>query len=177
MKIIFLDIDGVLNSIAFDRERTNEQGNIDETRLPLLKQILDETGALIVISSSWRKHWGTEPSLCDKLGAEINNLFAKYDIAIYDKTPQLQGNDRVEEIRLWLSQNKTVKQFVVLDDISFGWGADLQDHLAKTNCRIGSGLERQHVRRAIELLSKGECDRCVSPSFLGERTSASDPRR
>ena len=156
MKVIFLDIDGVLNSIAFDRERTSEHGNIDETRLPLLKQILDETGALIVLSSSWRKHWDKESSLCDNLGVEINSIFGIYDIAIYDKTPQLQSNDRAEEIRWWLSQNEMVKSFVILDDIAFGWGLDLQDHLVKTNCRIGRGLECQHVIRAIELLNKGE---------------------
>lgn len=153
MKIIFLDIDGVLNSVAFDRERTNEQGNIDETRLPLLKQILDETGAFIVLSSSWRKHWDQEPNLCDNLGVEINSIFAKYNIAIYDKTPQLQSNDRAEEIRLWLSQNEMVKNFVILDDIAFGWGTDLQDHLVKTNCRIGRGLEEQHVQKAISVLN------------------------
>ena len=33
MKIIFLDIDGVLNSVRYDRQRTVNQGNIDETRL------------------------------------------------------------------------------------------------------------------------------------------------
>ena len=77
MKVIFLDIDGVLNSIAFDRERINEQGNIDETRLPLLKQILDETGALIVLSSLWRKHWDKEPSLCDNLGADLKSAMWK----------------------------------------------------------------------------------------------------
>ena len=153
MKVIFLDIDGVLNSIAFDRERTSEQGNIDETRLPLLKQILDETGALIVLSSSWRKHWDKEPSLCDNLGAEINSIFAIYDIAIYDKTPQLQSNDRAEEIRLWLSQNEMVKNFAILDDISFGWGSDLQEHLVKTNCRIGRGLEDRHVQKAISVIN------------------------
>ena len=75
MKVVFLDIDGVLNSVAFDRERTNGQGNIDKTRLPLLKQILDETGALIVLSSSWRKHWVKDAYLCDHLGEEMNNLY------------------------------------------------------------------------------------------------------
>ena len=154
MKVIFLDIDGVLNSIAFDRERTSEQGNIDETRLPLLKQILDETGALIVLSSSWRKHWDKEPSLCDNLGAEINSIFAIYDIAIYDKTPRLQSNDRAEEIRLWLSQNESTTAYAILDDIAFGWGADLQEHLVKTNSRIGRGLEYFHVEKATEILNK-----------------------
>mgnify|MGYP003308514771 CR=1 FL=1 len=48
MKVIFLDIDGVLNSVRYDRERTPEQGNVDETRLPLLKRIVDAAQAQIV---------------------------------------------------------------------------------------------------------------------------------
>ena len=42
-RIIFLDIDGVLNSVAYDRVRTAEQTNIDQTRLPLLKGLVDDT--------------------------------------------------------------------------------------------------------------------------------------
>ena len=37
MKIVFLDIDGVLNSQAYDRVRGLYDGVIDESRLPLLK--------------------------------------------------------------------------------------------------------------------------------------------
>ncbi len=52
MKIIFLDIDGVLNSRTYDRKRNwNEQTDIDESRLPLVKEIVDSTGAEIVLSS------------------------------------------------------------------------------------------------------------------------------
>ena len=55
MKVIFLDIDGVLNSGAYDRRRNwNELTDIDESRLPLVKQIVDQTGAVIVLSSTWR---------------------------------------------------------------------------------------------------------------------------
>ncbi len=53
MKIIFLDIDGVLNSRTYDRKRNwNEQTDIDESRLPLVKEIVDSTGAEIVLSST-----------------------------------------------------------------------------------------------------------------------------
>lgn len=52
MKVIFLDIDGVLNSRAYDRKRNwNEKTDIDETRLPFIKEIVDATGAKIVLSS------------------------------------------------------------------------------------------------------------------------------
>lgn len=52
MKVIFLDIDGVLNSFIYDLERKEGETAIDHTRLPLLKRIVDETGAIIVLSSS-----------------------------------------------------------------------------------------------------------------------------
>ena len=56
MKIIFLDIDGVLNSKAYDSKRDwNKQTNIDETRLPLIKQIVEATDAKIVLTSTWRR--------------------------------------------------------------------------------------------------------------------------
>ena len=152
MKIMFLDIDGVLNSRPYDLQRTAEQGNIDETRLPLLKQIVDETQALIVLSSSWRKHWEKDWSQCDAIGKEINGLFAKYQLQIYDKTPRLPDGDRSAEIDLWLAQNGDVNAYVILDDISFGWG-ELASHLVKTNYRIGRGLEAKHVQKAIDILN------------------------
>ena len=58
MKIVFLDFDGVLNSVIYDRERDKSTNtNIDESRVCLLKQIIDETNAKIVLSTSWRRHW------------------------------------------------------------------------------------------------------------------------
>jgi len=152
MNTIFLDIDGVLNSVSYDQQRTLEQGNIDETRLPLLKQIVDETQALIVLSSSWRKHWEKDLSQCDDVGKEIDELFAKYQLQIYDKTQCLPDNDRAEEIRTWVSQHNDVNAYVILDDIAFGWG-ELTPHLVKTNYRIGRGLESKHVQKAIDILS------------------------
>ena len=77
-KIIFLDIDGVLNSVKYDRERTEKDGNIDETRMVLLKELVDGTNAEIVLSSSWRKHWSIDDSDCDNIGRELNSTFDKY---------------------------------------------------------------------------------------------------
>ena len=52
MKILFLDIDGVLNSWRYDQERISLQDNIDETRLPLLSRIVSSTNTKIVLTSS-----------------------------------------------------------------------------------------------------------------------------
>lgn len=151
-KIVFLDIDGVLNSLAYDRLRDNGQGNIDRTRLSLIKQLIEHTQAKIVLTSSWRKHWSSDPALCDAIGCEINEIFLQHGLTIHDKTPTRADNDRAAEIRSWLEDHRQVQAFVILDDIAFGWGKDLQDHLVRTNPRIGRGLEQSHVQKAIEIL-------------------------
>lgn len=147
MKVIFLDIDGVLNSWRYDQARTAEQGNIDETRLPLLHQIVSATGAIIVLTSSWRKHWERDFDKSDAIGQALDQLFRAHGLAIYDKTIVLDSNNRTEEVRDWLDRHE-VEAFVIIDDISFGW-EELQPHLVKTNHRIGRGLNQTHVAQAI----------------------------
>ena len=91
MKVFFLDIDGVLKSRAYDKKRNwNEQTDIDETRLPLVKKIVEETDAKIVLSSNWREHWNIDHRLCDSDGVYINNTYAKHRLEIYEKHPILE---------------------------------------------------------------------------------------
>lgn len=156
MNAVFLDIDSVLNSWRYDYlYRTANDGNIDETRLPLLKHLVEKSNAKIILSSSWRKHWNKDKSLCDSIGIELENLFSKYQLSIFDKTPELPNNNRAEEIKMWLNQNKAVTHFVIIDDMRFGW-SELQAHLVNTNYRIGRGLEERHINEAIRILNEKE---------------------
>ena len=155
MKILFLDIDGVLNSREYDRRRNwNEQTDIDETRLPLVKEIIDKTGAKIVLISTWRNHWDRDESLCDEDGMYINRLFSKYGLAIYDKTQDLGLlSKRKDEVKTWLAEHKSeIESFVILDDYRFGWD-DLSDFYIHTNPNYGLGLEEEHVALAINVLN------------------------
>lgn len=153
-KILFLDIDGVLNSKRYDDARRFEDGNIDVSRLPLVKRIIDETSAEIVLSSTWRKHWSQDPDGCDPIGVSLNRLFAEYGLTISDKTPVLDAYDRVQEIRLWLeAHGNEVKSLAVLDDHRFGWG-DLDDYVARTDFYIGRGLGEAHVEKVIRVLNR-----------------------
>ena len=63
MKLIFLDIDGVLNSHDYFLKRYSETGkmqggirpeSIDPDALRRLERILEETDAKIIVSSTWR---------------------------------------------------------------------------------------------------------------------------
>ena len=59
MKIIFLDIDGVLNSEMYEWSRGEDRADnrIDLSRVRLLKDIVSATDAKIVLSSTWRLDW------------------------------------------------------------------------------------------------------------------------
>ena len=61
MKVIFLDIDGVMNCqeemLAMLEKTPKDRDRVDlpsPAKCKLLKQIVDATGAEIVLSSSWR---------------------------------------------------------------------------------------------------------------------------
>lgn len=156
MKIIFLDIDGVLNSRAYERRRNwDEQTDIDETRLPLIKEIVDATNAKIVLSSTWRQHWDKDLHNCDEDGLYINKTFAKFGLSIFDKTPDLGFSAlRRDEISKWLEDtDKKIASFVIIDDYRYGWG-DLLEHFVKTEPNFRLGIEKEHVWKAIDILNK-----------------------
>lgn len=113
MKIIFLDVDGVLNTpkllqkFGFDF--------IDPIMVALIARIVRETDAKIVLSSSWRVEER------DKKKVEI--ALAEHDLEIFDSTPIIrrefsEGNWvwRNEEIQAWIDQN-TVTKFAIIDDV------------------------------------------------------------
>ena len=81
MKVIFLDVDGVLNSAQDGysiRLRT-------DSHLKLLQRIVQETGAKLVLSSSWRI--GFTPASKNLLAR-----FREYGLELMDCTPELSGS-------------------------------------------------------------------------------------
>ena len=151
MKVIFLDFDGVLNSANYLLGYEDYGVVIDPTRMGLLQQIVDATGAKIVLSTSWREHWGKELAECDSTGMHINDIFKKYGLQIWDKTPQLHTR-RETEIKSWLDKHSEVKSFVVLDDRLLS--ADyLKGHFIKTS-NYFNGLDEEDVQKAIDILNR-----------------------
>ena len=145
MKVLFLDFDGVLNSYAYLR-RCGEPGLcLDPDRLALLRQIIDATGAKIVLTTSWREHWSPEEP------GEIGCIFGGYGLTVFDKTPILrEGRER--EIQAWLAEHPA-ENYVVLDDRFLS--ADFLDgHLILTS-NLRDGLDREDARKAIAILNGG----------------------
>lgn len=151
LKVIFLDFDGVLNSAKYLLGRENFGVVIDPARMILLRRIVEATGAKIVLSTSWREHWSKGLPECDSTGIFINDIFGKYGLRIWDKTPELHAR-REAEIKSWLDEHPEVKSFVVLDDRLLS--ADyLNGHFIKTS-NYFDGLDEEDVRKAIDILNR-----------------------
>lgn len=150
MKVLFLDVDGVLNSEKYVRRHGNAGLIVDPARMELLQQIIRATDAAIVLSTSWREHWSPDPSLCDAVGEEINALFARYGLTVYGKTPTLRAG-REQEIAQWLRENPSVTRYAVLDD-RFLSADFLKDHFVLTS-NVRDGLDEADAQKAINILN------------------------
>ena len=171
MKVIFLDIDGVLNtSETFIEQSKNykQKGTynveIDEFRVEYLKQIIEKTDAKIVLSSSWRYFFIKENDIVlpkTQKGLDLYKLLKKYNIEIYDITTK-QHMKREEQINLWL-RNHDVESFVVIDDCSYDLQSFIGKELIKTSFTKDAemlidmddciGLCEEHVSQAINILN------------------------
>ena len=159
MKIIFLDIDGVIcnheqwkKHVILDGEYLHE---FDSAAVKLLNELTDKTQAKFVISSTWRFK-----------GVDIlKKHFPQQGVTgeILDRTPSLRhviNAQRGDEIQMWLDENKDkeIESFVILDDDN-----DMKHLLPKLvqtlwinqeNGELIEGLRQNHVDKAFDILNK-----------------------
>ncbi len=160
MKVIFLDVDGVLNCVGWLKQNDGkpyDENSIDLSKVELLKEIIDKTGAKIVLSSTWRNVSGKNGEPDHPMYTYLVETLRKCGIEIYSHTP-LINNDRPREIKAWLDRNADTNiKFVSLDD-DFGERAygeqGIDDCLIRTMYwDIDGGLQQEHVEKAIKLLN------------------------
>lgn len=157
MKVVFLDVDGVLNSEDYYMEHQENIAlqQIDEACVERLKRIVDATDATIVLSSSWRGGWDKNPQNIDPYCMQLVNALAKYGMSISDKTSYLETWDRSREVQLWLkSQKEKVDSFLILDDYDYNWQErGYEEHWIQTNFADG-GLKEEHIEASIRILNR-----------------------
>ena len=131
MKIVFLDVDGVLNTSA-----TWGGYGLHQPCVMALIRLIERTGAKIVVSSTWRLH------AYDMLIERLTEAGLPAG-TIIDRTPHLISEygrvrgavPRGREIAAWLAGNPPVESFVILDD-----GDDMEHltpHLIRTSMERG----------------------------------------
>ena len=150
-KIIFLDIDGVLNC-STTKSRLRSMVFVDEEKIELLADIIKATDAKVVLTSTWRLGalWPDAPALREDfndLEIELN----KHNVFISDVTKKL--GDRGREISIWLKSHEECN-YVILDDDDFDIKeyALCKGHLVKTSW--ADGLTPDLAAQAIEMLGR-----------------------
>ncbi len=155
MKVIFLDVDGVLNNNLYAKEvgwgghfeefeeTTKERVKWFQKSVDYLKEIVEQTGALIVMSSTWRIYFSVK---------KFKEMFAVYgwdDAPIIDRTPGGYAN-RGLEINRWLVDHQ-VDNYVILDDFP-DFLPEQESHYVETDPEVG--LTDDDAHRAITILNR-----------------------
>ena len=136
LNILFLDIDGVLNT-PFDDEKTpGGDTGISHKKLDALGKLINKFNLEIVLTSSWRQDIINESSdgvylmkQLDKIGAEV-----------YDVTRYISPSERAVEILTWIKEHyNEIHDLVILDDQDFDFNkhGNLMKRLVKCNIHNG----------------------------------------
>ena len=139
MKVLFLDIDGVVNKQEnFDRSKDPGPYPIDSYCAFLVGRIQLQTGCEVVLSSSWRHH----PEGVQNVSERV--------VRLLDKTPYLPGI-RGDEVQAWLDKYPEFDKYAILDD-DMDFYVYQAPHFFKT--RFEDGLTDEIAEAVIEHLGR-----------------------
>lgn len=159
-KIIFLDFDGVLNTCWWERKTPIDKYGyaFDPNAVANLAKIINETGADIVVSSSWK---------CLGL-AKLKKMWKERNLPgkVIDVTPNSVGDEfllhadlddidllsiRGQEIKEWLMLNgKDLTHYVILDDMD-DILQEQEDHFVWIDPEVG--ITKDDALKAIAILN------------------------
>ena len=157
IKIIFLDIDGVLNYAHCPYKLPDGWYFVDEKKIKLLKEIINATDAKIVLSSTWRVGWFDLEHNMHTTDAEnfirLRDKLREFNIEFLSRTP-VTGRTRGKEITQWIQNwnGEVIESFVILDDLPETELTPYAENLVQTS--FSRGLLRRHVNKAIRILNK-----------------------
>lgn len=187
MKVIFLDIDGVLNHeewykkpevIAMSKQPgfkgTEKEYHFDPEAWKWVQKLITETGAKIVLSSSWRwydlqatvedfKGTAFQP-ICDNIvgvtpallsrcrGIEIQRFFDIVTGNITQNLPNFKEFLRDHPLETISANHETIDAYVIIDD-----GCDVtkeqKSHLVQVDSWVG--MQEEDYKKAKQILENG----------------------
>ena len=158
MKVIFLDVDGVLcTPLSFRLNRLRrlpaERQRFDPVSLFWLRWLARRSGAEVVLSSSWRDTFlMMDDPFCR---AYLQNLFTRLrqnGTPLADVTPMIPRGGKGAEIAAWLGCS-ACRRFVILDDNDCFSGHP--EIAARWVSIPGSrGLRRKEAQAALRFLER-----------------------
>jgi hypothetical protein len=158
MKVIFLDIDGVLNSEKFLKNNHGEA--IDRINVSILKNVIDKTGAVVVMSSAWRLWFDDNMMPREGYSQNLHDILSEFGIKLFGKTPDFSTDEirinktfshvKAKEIIAWLNENQSVDKYAVIDDLDLR-NEEVNAHLVRTNGQVG--ITEKDAMRVIDIIS------------------------
>ena len=156
-KVIFLDIDGVLNT-SYTKYRDEV---LDDFRLDYLAKIVNKTRAKIVLTSTWRYNLSKSLFSFKAYSNSTKRLIESLKergLKISALLPDTPNNRRAEDISEFIKKHK-VTHFVILDDELFNYESlKLSEHLLRTSFyednELDAGLTQRMIRQAVQILNK-----------------------
>ena len=148
--ILFLDIDGVLNSLGSVLALGDPSHHLDPVSVGLMARLCQETDAKIVVSSTWRIGRTVEmlKNELDKLGAH------KVADRIIDRTKDFRAI-RGKQIAQWIEDNAFEGRYVIVDDDS-DMLPEQKPYFVHTSWE--DGFKAKHYRDALKILKPEHAD-------------------
>lgn len=146
MKLLFLDVDGVLNNLeVLSSSRFSDP--LGDHHLKLLKILVAATDCKIVLSSTWR--------LFNESRTSLKIAFEEHGIPQWiGCTPDLKSGPRSAEIVQWLKDNTSVPIVAAGidddEDIDIGTDHGLPVHFKPFFTTFQDGLTDKTVKEVIE---------------------------
>lgn len=114
MKVIFFNVDGVLNFQGSDATAPSGKMGIAEARVKELKKLVIESGARLVLTGSWKTDWDFNDEKCTPDGMYLNKKLNRRGLHILDKTKdELSDEDGCDD---WIKRHPNVTDSCMLTD-------------------------------------------------------------
>lgn len=160
INLIFLDIDGVLNSRT-TKEKCGPYRGIEDSKVSLLKGLIDKTNAKIVLISSWKEWWFKKEeykSKQDDLANYLDECLIKAGLNVWNKVNDDfatgRGDSIVQFINFLKHKNVEINNYVIFDDEISDYKETKQTkHLVQTSFENG-GLSLKHIKQATIILER-----------------------
>lgn len=162
--VIFLDIDGVLNSDFWNDIHQKELSDgtlIDREKIALLGELVRTAQAKIVLHSGWRFWFDENRRPIRTEASRLADMLKAEDIVIYDVTPDFTTEQirrtkkfsqvKAKEILGWLDAHTDVDSWIVIDDLDLHDDTILK-HQIKTD--PSTGLTRKDIEEAKKMLAR-----------------------
>lgn len=151
MKVIFLDIDGVLNTNTTKKSYKKLRG-VEKSLLGRMRHIVARTQAKIILTSAWGIHFDDQMIPVDDYGNYLYRKFWERSIWMHGKLNSA-NECRGKAIRKYLTANKgKISDWIVIDDTEF---ADYDEEMKRKHLVLvdgNSGLTERATMEAIKLL-------------------------